>query len=500
MNRRDLLVRLGTTSLSGLVPAWLAAPAAAQPATRTATLDAADLLRLDGRPEDEAFEALAAKLRATPGPKVVRFPGGPRTLALAGSRQIDLPGEVRWDFGKTRVRYEGQISGNSVLLRFGPRSELMGLDMTLGAAAQCDRLLVLQDDCVADRLQIVAERQLANGGNDNSDGLLQVRGSRVRLTACSIEGVDRPMAVVGAGAREGEMAALVDVRLTDLRLRGFVCGLLLRNTQRCVVEGLVAQDKSANARTDPGHNAVLAARSQDLELRRFRIDDCGEHAIRIGGSTNPHEAPNRNIRITDGVIHRPGKCGVKFWSAGKAEDVADAAVQGATLRNLQVFDCGYRGKISVNEDAVRLEVVEDFVVENVLAAAEKSAAAGHDGVYLAACERGRLQNIEVRRAARSAVYITELLGAGRRSPVGAIEGSDIRSTDHRGDFIHLDLPTQPGGPFRFSRLQARGGQNFVGGTAPRVAEGRFEGAAERLSGSMNALGAESRRVRVGTAR
>jgi hypothetical protein len=260
MLRRHALAGLWIGGAAVLHPRW----ASAQPAARGTTIDASEFLRLDGRPEDEGIEAMAARLRATAGPKAVRFPGTPRTLALAGGKQIDLPGDVRWDFGKTRVRYEGALSSNSVLFRFGPKSEVLGLEMVLGQGAKCDRLLVLQDDCVADRLQITAERQFDNGGDDNSDGLLQVRGSRVKLLACSIEGVDRPVAVVGSGAREGEMAALGDVRIVDLRLRGFVCGLLLRNTQRCVVEGLVALDKSSHAKTDPGHNAILAARSQDL--------------------------------------------------------------------------------------------------------------------------------------------------------------------------------------------------------------------------------------------
>lgn len=496
MQRRDFVRTLGAASVLGtLAPARLFAQSAT-------TIDAGDFLKLDGRAEDQAFEALAAKLRATPGAKVVRFPAGQRTLALAGGRMLDLPGDTRWDFGRTTVRYDGSIEGNGVLMRFGPKSEVLGLNVLLSASARCDRLLAFVDDTLVDRLRVGVERQFANGGNDNSDGLLQVRGSRVKLTACSVDGVDRPVAIIGSGAKQGDMAALTGVRVLDLRLRHFVCGVLVHNTQDCFIEGLVAETKSPNARTNPGHNAVLAARSQNFVLQKFRIEDAGEHAIRIGGSTNPYEAPNQNIRISDGTIRRPGKCGVKFWSAGKAEDVADAAVEGATLRGLSIFDCGYGGKISVNEDAVRLEVVNDFSVEGITSAAEKSAAACHDVVYLAGCGNGRIADVNASRAVRSAVYITETLGAGRSAPVGSVRGSAIRSVDHRGDLVHLELPTQSGGPFHFTGLSARGGVSFVGGEAPRlVGESRFEGVAERLSGAMNALNADRRHVRVaGSAR
>ncbi|MEK8031844.1 hypothetical protein AACH06_13535 [Ideonella sp. DXS29W] len=491
MQRRRFVQTLSAGTLLGpMMPLRLLAQSGS-------TIDAGEFLKLDGKPEDQAFEALIAKLRTTSGPKVVRFPTGQRTLALAGGHMFDLPSDTRWDFGRTTVRYDGTIEGNSVLIRFGAKSEVLGMNLMLASSAHCDRLVTFVEDTLVDRLQVSAERQFANGGNDNSDGLIQVRGSRVRMTACSIAGVDRPVAIIGSGAKPGEMAALVDVRVSDMRLRQFVCGMLVHNTQDCLIDGLVAETKSSNARTDPGHNAVLAARVQNFVLQKFRIEDSGEHAIRIGGSTNPNEAPNKNIRISDGTIRRPGKCGVKFWSAGKAEDVADAAVVGATVRGLSIFDCGFGGKISVNEDAVRLEVVNDFTVEDIKAAADKSAASCHDVVYLAGCGNGQVRNVTADRAVRSAVYITETLGAGRSAPVGSIRGSDIRSTNHRGDLVHLELPTQAAGPFDFSKLSAQGGVSFVGGNAPNaVGESRFDGKADRLSGPMNALNGDKRKLRV----
>lgn len=454
------------------------------------TIEAREFLRLDGSAEDEAFAALVRRLNGLNGPATVRFPSSARgQLLLAAGRQHDLPAGLRWDFGQTRVRFDGQIPGNSVLFRFGSGSEVLGLNLELGRAARCDRLLTVLDDTLLDRLRVVTEIQLANG-NDNGDALVQIRGSRVRLSASSITGADRAVAAIGFGAKQGDSQALTDLRIDDLSVRDFVRGVFLRNAQNVRIVGLVAERKSANGKTQPGHNGVLASRVQDFVLEKFRIEETGEHAIRIGGGTSPYEVPNRGIRISDGQIRRPGKCGVKFWAAGKAEDVDDARVVDATVRSLKIYDCGFRSKLGPNEDGVRLEVVDGFVVENIVVGAERQAFSCHDAVYLAACKNGTINGIDADRPARSAVYITEELVAGaRREPVGRIRGENIRSTGHRGDFIHVDMPSQAGGPFEFRGLSAQGGANFIGGNAPKLDAGsRFDGMAKGQSGAVNALG------------
>lgn len=496
MNRRKWLCQAGTAA--GLV-AWGAwRPALGQPKTAAKSadarlggqIDAAEFMRFDGSPEDAGFDALLAALRKQNRPTSVRFPSATRMWSLTGERAFDLPSQIRWDFGTVRLVFNGQLRGNSSLLTFGPGSEVLGLQIELQAQSRFDRLLSVSDDSLVDRLLVQSARQQSTSADDNTDGMLQLRGSRIRVRASAIRGVDKPLMVFGAGATTADSHHLTDVQIDDLRITSYVTGIHIRNVRGCVIKGFVAETRSPNASQQPGHNGILAGHVEDFRLEQFRIDDAGEHAVRFGGSPNPAELNNRTMHVVKGEIRRAGKCGVKVWGGGKTADRNDGISSEIRIRSVVGTDLGFGGKLGVNEDLVHLEAVRKFELLDLSVTTDRAAQSCHDAVFIAGGSDGRIEGLNVRSAARSAVWITDTVAKDEAYPVRSISGQQIRSSGHRGDMIHFDIRREESGPFSFTGLESSDGGAVVGGeisggSQPVVAQ--FSGRAERQRGPASTL-------------
>lgn len=479
MKRRSLL-------LAGIVLPWsgrtiFAQPSEARPAL---VLKARDFLRLDGSEEDDKLAALVQEITRVRRPVTVDFGSTDGTLSLSGRRAFALPASVRWDFGRIRLQTRAQLGSNSALLAFGEHSQVLGLRVDLLPGSQAQRLIVLRDDSVIERMQVSAAQQLKVGDGDNVDGLLQVRGSRVQIRDVAFSGIDKPVMVMGSGAVPGRTQHLESVTIEGLRLTSYVTGIHIRNVRGCVLRGLTASTRSPHAAQNPGHNALLAGHVQDFLLDDFRIEDAGEHAIRFGGSSNEDELANRGLTVSRGKILRAGKCGLKVWAGGKFQDRERGVTSDITVRDVRAWDLG-SGKLGVNENLIHLEAVRGFHLTDVAAATERASLSCHDGLFLAGASEGRIEGLQVKDCARSAIWITDTVAKNDVWPVRDIVAKDVTIQGARGDAIHLDLSRGASGRLAFSSVKVEGAQRglagIVGGNK-RDLDLQLEGDAQQLKG------------------
>lgn len=484
MKRRQAL--WAATTVLPVHPSWARDVAAGSPTAKASlTLRAREFLRLDGTDEDDGFAALVDEIGRYRRAVTVHFGEAEGVLALSGRRGFALPTDVRWDFGRTRLQTRAQLGSNTALLNFGERSLAMGLRVELLPGSKVDRLVILRDDTRVEQLDVTSAEQLRSGEADNLDGLLQIRGSRVMVRDARFSGVDKPLMVLGAGATRGNTRHLEDVRIDGLRVTSYVTGVHVRNAKGVVVRDFTAATRSPHASQLPGHNALLAGHVQDFQLEDFRIDDAGEHAIRIGGSPNADELINRGVLIGRGRIARAGKCGVKVWAGGKFEQRERGLTHDLKVHDVQAVDLGAGGRLGLNEDLLHLEAVRGFRLTNLGVAPEKASLSCHDGAFLAGCTDGAIEGLRVKDCARSAVWITDTVAKNDVWPVRDVVAREVVVTGARGDAIHLDILRHAGGRLSFSALRIDGAQRgfagTVGGSASDL-ELHVEGHATRLRG------------------
>lgn len=348
-----------------------------------------------------------------------------RTYKIAS---IAPPANTHLETGGALFRADGTVVGNGVNIDIGAGSVVDCILFTTPAGGS-DRPVQFAANCRCEWVSVTADAQA--GGLENLDGAVQIRGSNTHIGKVFVENYDTCLVIYR------DSSPIENVTVGYFKAKSYVRGAYVRNYRHVTIGFAECIVASVNATTSPGHNAVVTAGGEDFSLAGYYITDSGEHAIRIGGS-NGVELRTKYVQIGNGMIVRPGQCGIKV---NPGTNLAPDRHKYVTIGNVTTVDVAATSTTGSNEDAVRIENTDHWTVGKIVALKEAKAASCNCGLYSGQSTNGTLLDWYIDTPNANAIQISEI----SEGVAGAVGAHDIRggwAKNAGGNTILIDCPTQ----------------------------------------------------------
>lgn len=243
-----------------------------------------------------------------------------------------------------------RIVGSGVVLRAADAIERLWIDIEEGVAIERLNMSLsgrgggyrigrIGARCTIGALVLAADRQTELAG-------LLASGQDLTIGAFESQRVARPLHIAGAVKRPAS-----GCRLGSIKVRDYVRALRLDYLDDFTIGSINFSGRSPQASKRPGHNGILIVGCQDGRFSECRINDAGEHAIRIGGANRK----SADLSFGTIVTERAGGCAFKANPTKRR-----LASERITIASLTGIDGG--DPLGGNSDLLRLSHVRDVTV------------------------------------------------------------------------------------------------------------------------------------------
>lgn len=266
--------------------------------------------------------------------------------------QLTLPASLVIT-GRGVLRSDATLTGSNVTITLGANTIAPYLKITTPGSETNTDILSIGNNSLIGHLEIISDLQRAGGG-------ITTAASGIHIDYLKTNKIDRPIHLNNTSL----------VAQTEDNYIGFIEAISYVRVFRAdfcqfVVGGIKAVTRSANASKSPGHNVVLIVGCEGWSIGDVYSEDCGEHVVRIGGSTAlPQVTKNYKIGVITAI--RCGGCAFKvnptlLVSAGVTEKAYNGTVVG--VLGIDVGDPADAG----NEELLRLSHVNGLNIGWALA-------------------------------------------------------------------------------------------------------------------------------------
>lgn len=253
--------------------------------------------------------------------------------------QLTLPANLVIT-GRGVLRSDATLTGSNVTITLGANTIAPYLKITTPGSETNTDILSIGNNSLIGHLEIISDLQRAGGG-------ITTAASGIHIDYLKTNKIDRPIHLNNTSL----------VAQTEDNYIGFIEAISYVRVFRAdfcqfVVGGIKAVTRSANASKSPGHNVVLIVGCEGWSIGDVYSEDCGEHVVRIGGSTAlPQVTKNYKIGVITAI--RCGGCAFKvnptlLVSAGVTEKAYNGTVVG--VLGIDVGDPADAG----NEELLRI--------------------------------------------------------------------------------------------------------------------------------------------------
>lgn len=195
-----------------------------------------------------------------------------------------------------------------------------------------------------------------------------IKGSNVRIGSFVSKNIMRPLGVYNYDS--GALVPQVNIVIGSMDVQTYVRGLVLNNVERFRVGPINMRGRATAAARSPGHNGILIGSSKDGEFADIRVEDCGEHGVRIGGGVAPRAGTNtERIRFGTITVARSGGCAFKI-APTPPEVTRNITVDG--VFGIDVAD----GLLGGNSEVVRITSFDSIRIGFIHATKSKYETAG----------------------------------------------------------------------------------------------------------------------------
>jgi hypothetical protein len=198
-----------------------------------------------------------------------------------------------------------------------------------------------------------------------------------------------------------------EVDIGGLALTSYVRGLLIENSTDVQIGRSKIVTASPNASYTAGHVGVLiqsatADSSRNITLTDFRIEDSGEHGIRLGG-------PERisNVHIVRPRVKNVGGSGIKIL--GTDSGTPTATNEQIFIDNPVIEDCG-TGGLTNNMCGLLLMFCTNVTVSNPIIRKQSKLQSGYYGIRIAAVTSLQIDTPNVSDATLDGIFVDNSLG------------------------------------------------------------------------------------------
>lgn len=294
---------------------------------------------------DDTAAIVAAGIAAAAGQATLHFyPGKTYTFsqwATPNNLSINAVGAI--------LRSDGSLTtAGDITLDIGNNVTVDALTVSTPGTETNTDIIRLGSNFTADRLAVISDAQRAGGG-------IICTGDNAQIALLKTRKIDRPIHFNNTSVvaqTTGSYIGHIDARDYVRVFRADFCSF--------EVGGIWAVGRSPNASKSPGHNVVLIVGCANWTIGDVYSEDCGEHVVRIGGSTGSHMVTkNYSIGIITAI--RCGGCPFKvnptlLVSAGVTEKAYNGFVKGVVGTNVgDPADAG-------NEELLRLTHVNGLTI------------------------------------------------------------------------------------------------------------------------------------------
>lgn len=255
--------------------------------------------------------------------------------------QLTIPNDANISARGATWRSDGSLTtAGDITLAIGNGVSIDDLVVTTPGTETNTDIIEIGSNFTAGLVDVRADAQRAGGG-------ITCTGDNVVIERLVTRKIDRPLHLYNTSVvaqTTGSYIGYIDVEDYVRVFRADFCSFHTGDIR--------AVGRSANASKSAGHNVVLIVGCANWSIGDIYSEDCGEHVVRIGGSTGSHMV-TKNYRI--GVITgiSPGGCVLKvnptlLVSAGVTEKAYNGNVAGVI--GVDVGEATIEG----NEELMRL--------------------------------------------------------------------------------------------------------------------------------------------------
>ena len=294
---------------------------------------------------DDTADIEAAATAAVAAGAVLRFAPG-KTYKFS---KITFPAGCCVEMKGATLRSDGSLTvAGDITVTVGNNCTFDELNVTTPGTETNTDIVSLGTNVKIGILDVRADAQRAGGG-------ITCTGDNVKIRRLITRKIDRPIHLnnpsITTQTEESEIG-FIDVEDYVRAFRADFCSF--------TVGGMRAAGRSANASKSAGHNGVLIVGCADWSMGDLWIEDAGEHAFRIGGSTGTYQT-TKNYQIGVITAVRCGGCAFKAnptleTSAGVTEKAYNGSVKGVIG-----IDCG-DDSLAGNEELLRLTHVNGLEI------------------------------------------------------------------------------------------------------------------------------------------
>jgi hypothetical protein len=140
---------------------------------------------------------------------------------------------------------------------------------------------------------------------------------------------------------------------------------------------------------------------RNAHIRGVRVEDAGEHGIRIGG---PDAFESEDIVIEAPVVYRSGQCGLKIHPG------PEHTVERLTVVAPMLVDSASRSKPGTNEDGLRLQDVRHARIVSPTITKSQNSVSAFDGIYVENCFDVTIDSPRVFGVRRDGIHVERVAG------------------------------------------------------------------------------------------
>jgi hypothetical protein len=288
----------------------------------------------DGATDDEAAILVGLAKSAATG----------RELHFDGSKTYAIDAAAWTIQAGARLRTNGctfkcltSTTSNTVWLTLEGNTVLDRLVVDVPAGVRRDRAIKAEGDDITIEGGVALDSADVQATTDNDDCGIRFVGNRIKVGGVKVNNYDKPVTVQSS----------THVDLGRLDFTSYTRGLYLLDSSHVSFEPSHIRTASPNASYTPGHVAVLIScdtpgATHDITMPDFVVEDCGEHALRIGGPETIYNvvAPRWRTKNTGGSALKvlgtdsgtPTNRNRDIWTTDWIAE--DAGVEGALTSNM----------------------------------------------------------------------------------------------------------------------------------------------------------------------
>ena len=314
---------------------------------------------------DSFFTALAAGAygRGTPG-------------ATYKFSQLSTGNNVNGDFTGCVFRSDGTLTGANTSLTIGNNCHFDGeFKVTTPGTETNDYIMEIGDDCSFDVLSVSCDAQ---HGGSGEEGVI-TEADNLRINKLYFDKIDRPLLLYCSSASTQTTGTHIGV----VDITSYVRGIYAHFTSFSIGE-VYCRTRSANASYSAGHNGVLIAGCRGWSINSAHIEDAGEHAFRIGGSSVDIASSAKTADFNVGKIFTKacGGCSLKINPTYEVSTGVTETCDNWAVGEVIGVDVGDADTLANNKELLRLSHVRNGFVGQAAAYAEDRAQSAQ---YLLAC-------------------------------------------------------------------------------------------------------------------